>query len=209
MQDKSYTTMIETLFDNTNPEEDPTDYTADGGDDDYDDDESSDDDEDDDVEEDKDEEEEEEHLALAYSIPPPVHRVTARMSVRAQTPISLPLNTEVARLLAIPTPPPSPLSTNCHLHYPKLLSPTTQILSPHFLYLQKLNSSPKATKPLQRNKATRRWNFKATRRTQLAANGYQTAARNKATRWWNFKATRRTQLAAKQPAAKNILIKPP
>ncbi|GJT26765.1 putative reverse transcriptase domain-containing protein [Tanacetum coccineum] len=111
------------------PEEDPTDYTADGGDDDYDDDESSDDDEDDDVEEDKDEEEEEEHLALAYSIPPPVHRVTARMSVRAQTPISLPLNTEVARLLAIPTPPPSPLSP-LSSPLPQILSPLPQILSP-------------------------------------------------------------------------------
>ncbi|GJU56717.1 hypothetical protein Tco_1234483 [Tanacetum coccineum] len=86
------------------PEEDPTDYPADGGDDDEDD--------DDDVEEDEeDEEEEEEHLVLADSAPPPpVHRVTPRMFVRAQTPISLPSDTEVARLLAIPTPPPSPLS---------------------------------------------------------------------------------------------------
>ncbi|GJU39886.1 hypothetical protein Tco_1192843 [Tanacetum coccineum] len=91
------------------PEEDPIDYPVDGGDDDDDDDESSDDDEDDDddVEED---EEEEEHPAPADSVPPLVHRVTARMSVRAQTPISLPSDTEVARLLAIPTPPPSPLS---------------------------------------------------------------------------------------------------
>ncbi|GJX93730.1 retrovirus-related pol polyprotein from transposon TNT 1-94 [Tanacetum coccineum] len=44
------------------------------------------------------------------------------MFVRAQTPISLPSDTEVARLLAIPTPPPSPLSP--------LSSPLTQILSP-------------------------------------------------------------------------------
>ncbi|GKA85317.1 hypothetical protein Tco_0806971 [Tanacetum coccineum] len=96
-------------------EEDPTDYLADGGDDDDDDIESSDDDEDDDdVKEDEDEKEEEEHPALADSVPPPVHRVTARMSIRAQTPISLPLDIEVARLLAIPTPPPSllfPLSS--------------------------------------------------------------------------------------------------
>ncbi|GJS94315.1 hypothetical protein Tco_0801283 [Tanacetum coccineum] len=91
--------------------EDPTDYPADWGDDDDDDDESSDDDEDDDdVEEDEDKEEEEEHPALVDSVPLPVHRVTARISVRAQTPISLPSDTEVARLLAIPTPPPSPLS---------------------------------------------------------------------------------------------------
>nr|GEU59058.1 putative reverse transcriptase domain, ribonuclease H-like domain, aspartic peptidase domain protein [Tanacetum cinerariifolium] len=68
------------------------------------------------------EEEEEEHPALADSVPPPVHRVTAMMSVRAQVPISLPSETEVARLLAIPTPPPSSLSP--------LSSPLPQILSP-------------------------------------------------------------------------------
>ncbi|GKG25642.1 hypothetical protein Tco_0398788, partial [Tanacetum coccineum] len=78
------------------PEEDPADYPADKGDDD----ESSNDDE----------EEEEEHLAPADSVPPPVHRVTARMSIRAQTPISLPPRAEVERLLALPTPPPSPLT---------------------------------------------------------------------------------------------------
>ncbi|GKG28222.1 hypothetical protein Tco_0406549, partial [Tanacetum coccineum] len=73
----------------SDPEEDPTDYPADGGDDDDDDDEPSNDDEDDDdddVEEDEDEEEEEQHPALADSVPPPVHRVTARMSIREQPP---------------------------------------------------------------------------------------------------------------------------
>ncbi|GJT09853.1 hypothetical protein Tco_0856895 [Tanacetum coccineum] len=68
------------------PEEDPIDYPADGGDDDDDDDdESSDDDEDDDDEEkDKDNEEEEgENPAPAKFIPPPIHRVTARISIRA------------------------------------------------------------------------------------------------------------------------------
>ncbi|GKB27139.1 hypothetical protein Tco_0866540 [Tanacetum coccineum] len=112
------------------PEEDPIDYPADGGDDDDDDDESSDDDEDDDddVEEDKDEEEEE-HPAPADSVPLPVHRVTARMSVRAQTPISLPSDTKVARLLVIPTPPPSPLSP-LSLPLPPILSPLPHILSP-------------------------------------------------------------------------------
>ncbi|GJR30355.1 putative reverse transcriptase domain-containing protein [Tanacetum coccineum] len=68
------------------PEEDPTDYPIDGEDD-NDDDESSDDDEDDDDDVEEDEDEEEEHLAPADSIPSPV-----------------------ARILAIPTPPPSPLS---------------------------------------------------------------------------------------------------
>nr|GEZ15944.1 hypothetical protein [Tanacetum cinerariifolium] len=42
--------------------------------------------------------------------PHPAYRITARMSSRPQTSISLPSNTEIARLMAIPTPPPSPLS---------------------------------------------------------------------------------------------------
>ncbi|GKG54551.1 hypothetical protein Tco_0560206, partial [Tanacetum coccineum] len=53
------------------PEEDPAGYPADGEDDD-------DDDEDEDV--DEDEEEEEEHPAPADSVPP-VHRMTARISI--------------------------------------------------------------------------------------------------------------------------------
>ncbi|GKE08960.1 hypothetical protein Tco_1412511, partial [Tanacetum coccineum] len=79
------------------PKEDPTNYPTNGGDDDDDNDESSDDDKDydDDVEEDEGEEEEEEHPALTDSVLPPVHRVMARMSVRAQTPISLPSDTEI------------------------------------------------------------------------------------------------------------------
>nr|GEX37676.1 reverse transcriptase domain-containing protein [Tanacetum cinerariifolium] len=40
----------------------------------------------------------------------PAYRVSASMSIRPQTPISLPSDTEIARLMAIPTPPPSPLS---------------------------------------------------------------------------------------------------
>ncbi|GJX31397.1 putative reverse transcriptase domain-containing protein [Tanacetum coccineum] len=52
----------------------------------------------------------------------------ARMFVRAQTPISLPSNTEVARLLAIPTLPPSPLSP-LSSPLPQILSPLPQILS--------------------------------------------------------------------------------
>nr|GEU40374.1 reverse transcriptase domain-containing protein [Tanacetum cinerariifolium] len=51
-------------------------------------------DDDDDEEKDEDEEAKEEHPALVDSVPPPVHHVTARMSVRAQTPISLPSETE-------------------------------------------------------------------------------------------------------------------
>nr|GEY58747.1 hypothetical protein [Tanacetum cinerariifolium] len=122
------------------PKEDPADYTADGGDDDDDDDESSDDDKEDDDDVKEDEDEEEEHLTPTDSTavtlpavdhapsaketdpfetdestttPPPHHayRVTARMSIRPQTPISFPSDTEIARLMARPTPPPSPLSS--------------------------------------------------------------------------------------------------
>ncbi|GJX66321.1 hypothetical protein Tco_0300664 [Tanacetum coccineum] len=126
--------------DDEEPEEDPVDYPADGGDDRDDDDEPSEEDEDDDVDMEADEdEEEEEHPALADSVvvalpatdqapsaeerkpfetdestatPPPQHayRVTARISIPA--PVSTPVwsDAEVARLLAISTPPASPCS---------------------------------------------------------------------------------------------------
>ncbi|GJZ25189.1 hypothetical protein Tco_0562648 [Tanacetum coccineum] len=90
------------------PEEDPADYPADREDDDDDD-------------EDEDEEEEEEHPALADSVPP-VHRMTARISIRDEPSISLPPREEVESLLALTTPPPSPLTP--------LSSPLPQIPSP-------------------------------------------------------------------------------
>ncbi|GKD57637.1 hypothetical protein Tco_1291024 [Tanacetum coccineum] len=105
-----------------------------------------DEDDDDDVEEDEDEEEEEEHPAPADFVPPLVHCVTARMSVRAQTPISLPSDTEVARLLAIPTLPPSPLSSLSSL-LPPILSPPPQILSPP-LHVSSLPLPASPTYPL-------------------------------------------------------------
>nr|GEU96381.1 hypothetical protein [Tanacetum cinerariifolium] len=42
--------------------------------------------------------------------PPPAYRTTSRMSVLSQAPIPLPSEAEVARLLALPTPPPSSLT---------------------------------------------------------------------------------------------------
>ncbi|GJX61557.1 hypothetical protein Tco_0294457 [Tanacetum coccineum] len=103
-------------------EEDPADYPADRGDD---------DDDDDDVEE-------EEHLApadlaaIAYSAdqdPYLAYRVTARMSIRPQAP-ALFLSEEVAeRLLALPTPPPSPLSPYSS-PLPQIPSPPLPISSP-------------------------------------------------------------------------------
>ncbi|GJV29667.1 putative reverse transcriptase domain-containing protein [Tanacetum coccineum] len=118
-------------------DEDPANYPTDRDDDDEEEEELS-GDEADDEEEDEDDEEEEEHLAPADSTavafpavdhvpsaeetepfeidesaatppPHPAYHVTARISIRAQTPVSLPSDTEVARLLVIPTPASSPL----------------------------------------------------------------------------------------------------
>ncbi|GKA57719.1 hypothetical protein Tco_0756907, partial [Tanacetum coccineum] len=108
------------------------DYPMDGGDDGDDDVSNSfgDDTDDEDEDEEDEEEEEEEHLASADSavvvptvelvsppegtkpvIPPPSTDITttgARIIVRLQASISLPPEAEVERLLAMPTPPPSP-----------------------------------------------------------------------------------------------------
>nr|GEZ61174.1 hypothetical protein [Tanacetum cinerariifolium] len=137
------------------PEEDPTDYPADGGDEGDNKDESSDDDEDDDIDFEGDEEDK--YLASADStavtlpaidhapsaeetepfetdesaaIPPhPAYRVTARISIRPHTPISLPSDTKIARLMAIPTPPPSPVSL-LSSPLPQIPSPPLPLLSP-------------------------------------------------------------------------------
>ncbi|GKC32882.1 hypothetical protein Tco_1040176 [Tanacetum coccineum] len=122
------------------PEEDPVDYPADGGDDGDDEEGSSEDDEDDDMDiEADDDEEEEEHPAPADSVvvalpatdqapsaeetepfetdesaatppPHPAYRVTTRISIPAPVPTPVWSDAEVARLLAISTPPSSPLS---------------------------------------------------------------------------------------------------
>ncbi|GKB16193.1 hypothetical protein Tco_0850116, partial [Tanacetum coccineum] len=91
--------------DDEDPKEDPIDYPANRGDDGDDEDESFDDDEDDDVDIEEDEEEEE-HLAstdfTTIALPAVDHAPSAKETE--------PFETDVARLLAIPTPPPSPLS---------------------------------------------------------------------------------------------------
>ncbi|GKD45669.1 hypothetical protein Tco_1270314, partial [Tanacetum coccineum] len=144
--------------DNKDPEEDPADYPVDGGDYGDDEDESSDDDEDDDVDIEEDEEEEE-HPAAADSTavalpaidhstsaeetepfeidesaatppPHPAYQVTARISIQDEPPTPFWSDTEVARLLAIPTPPPSPLSPWSST-FPQISSPPLPtILSP-------------------------------------------------------------------------------
>ncbi|GKA26585.1 hypothetical protein Tco_0712694, partial [Tanacetum coccineum] len=109
--------------DNEDPEEDPADYPADRDDDDDEDDEEPSGDNANDEDEDEDEEEEEEHPAPADSIPP-VHRMTARISIRDEPSISLPPREEFEILLALTTPPPSPLTP--------LSSPLPHIPSPPF-----------------------------------------------------------------------------
>ncbi|GJS97473.1 hypothetical protein Tco_0804441 [Tanacetum coccineum] len=91
------------------PEEDPADYPADRDDE-------------------EDEEEEEEHPALADFVSP-VHRMTARISIRDEPSISLPPREEVERLLALTTPPPSPL-TPLSSPLPQIPSPPLPIPSP-------------------------------------------------------------------------------
>ncbi|GJV64566.1 hypothetical protein Tco_1475394 [Tanacetum coccineum] len=147
--------------DEEDPKEDPFDYPADGGDDGDDEDESSNDDEDENVDIKGDEEEE--HPAPAdstavalpdvdqapsaeetepfdtdeYAATPPPHpayRVTARISILAVPPRPFCFDTEVAKLLAIPTSPSSPLSP--------WSSPLPQILSPPLLVLSPPPASP-------------------------------------------------------------------
>nr|GEZ27654.1 putative reverse transcriptase domain-containing protein [Tanacetum cinerariifolium] len=86
-------------YEDDETEDGPVDYPMDEGDDGDDDDDDSSKDDVDDEDKDKKDEEEEEHLALANS--------TVGIPTAA---ISLPPEAEVERLLAMPTPPPSPLT---------------------------------------------------------------------------------------------------
>ncbi|GKD80718.1 hypothetical protein Tco_1347557 [Tanacetum coccineum] len=122
-------------YEDDETEDGPVDYPMDGGDDGDDDNSDSsrddaDDEDEDEGDEDDEDEEEEEHLAQANSavivptvelvslpegtkpvIPPPSTDITttgARITVRLQASISLPPEAEVERLLAMPTPSPSP-----------------------------------------------------------------------------------------------------
>ncbi|GJS57018.1 hypothetical protein Tco_0651802 [Tanacetum coccineum] len=108
--------------DDEDPEEDLADYPADRDDDDREEEEPSGDDADD---EDEDEDEEdEEHPASADSVPP-VHCMTARISIRDEPSISLPPREEVERLLALTTPLSSPL--------PHIPSPPLPVSPPAFV----------------------------------------------------------------------------
>ncbi|GJY19427.1 hypothetical protein Tco_0390918, partial [Tanacetum coccineum] len=150
--------------DDKDPEEDPADYPADGGDDGDNKDEPSDDDEDEEFDIMADDKEEEEHPAppdsttvallaadQASSVeetepfetdesaatPPPhlAYRITTRISIQALVPTPAWSDAEVARLLAISTPPSSPRSP--------WSSPLPQIPSPPLpLILSPLPVSP-------------------------------------------------------------------
>nr|GFC56834.1 hypothetical protein [Tanacetum cinerariifolium] len=151
--------------DDEDPEEYPVDYPVDGGDDGDDEKESSEDEEDDEIDVEADEEEEE-HPAPADSVvvastaadqapseeetepfetdesaatppPHPTYRTTARISILAPVPMPAWTDSEVARLLAISSPPASPLSPwsspPLQIPFPPLppiLSPPSPILSP-------------------------------------------------------------------------------
>ncbi|GJS70967.1 hypothetical protein Tco_0703808 [Tanacetum coccineum] len=122
----------ETEEDDEDPEEDPADYPADRDDD------------------DDDEEEEEEHPAPADSVPP-VHRMTARISIRDEPSISLPPREEVERRLALTTPPPSPFtplsSPLPHIPFPLFpASPPASVL-PASPPLQLLSSDHRTDRP--------------------------------------------------------------
>ncbi|GJS60863.1 hypothetical protein Tco_0655647 [Tanacetum coccineum] len=78
--------------------------------------------------------------------PPPAYRTTARMSIRAQTPIPFMSEAEVDRLLAMPTLPPSPLTS--------LSSPLPRIPSPPFPVPSPPVTSPTYTKAPLGYKAT-------------------------------------------------------
>ncbi|GKC93664.1 hypothetical protein Tco_1159106, partial [Tanacetum coccineum] len=158
--------------DDEDPKEDPADYPVDRGDDGDDEDESSDDDEDEevDIEGDK---EEEEHPAptnstavalpaidealsaeetdpfetdesVATPPPHPAYRVSARISIKDEIPISLPPREEVERLLIMPTPPSSPLSLwlSPLPQIPSLLLPPILSPLPVSLLLPQISSPP-------------------------------------------------------------------
>ncbi|GKC86941.1 hypothetical protein Tco_1147590, partial [Tanacetum coccineum] len=118
--------------DDEDPEEDPVDYPADGGDDGDDEEGSSEDDEAPYAEETEPFKTDE---SAATPPPHPAYRVTARISIPAPVPTPVWSDAEAARLLAISTPPSSPLSPWSsplpHIPSPsQSLSPPLPVLSP-------------------------------------------------------------------------------
>nr|GEY15442.1 putative ribonuclease H-like domain-containing protein [Tanacetum cinerariifolium] len=108
--------------DDEDPEEDPANYPADHDDEEEEEPSGDDADEEDDEQDEDDDDEEEEHPASADSIsPPPALRVMARISFRPQPPTLSFTKKDAERFLAIPIPPPSPLTPLSSL-LPQILS---------------------------------------------------------------------------------------
>ncbi|GJS90756.1 hypothetical protein Tco_0773392 [Tanacetum coccineum] len=122
--------------DDKGPEEDPVDYPADGGDDRDDEDEPSKEDEDDDAPSTEETKPFETDESAATPPPHPAYHVTSRISIPAPVPTSVWSDAEVARLLAISTPPSSPLPQIPSPPLPSIpspslpLSPPSPVLSP-------------------------------------------------------------------------------
>nr|GFB73737.1 hypothetical protein [Tanacetum cinerariifolium] len=140
--------------DDEDPEKDPADYPTDHDDDDEEEEEdpSGDDADEEDEEQDEDDDnEEEEHSASVDSIPPPpALRVTARISFRPQPPTLSFTKDDAERFLAMPIPPPSPL-TPLSSSLPQIPSPSLPA-SPPILPIPLLTVSP----PLQLLSSDRR-----------------------------------------------------
>nr|GEZ46393.1 hypothetical protein [Tanacetum cinerariifolium] len=137
--------------DDEDPEEDPTDYPADHDDEEQEVPSGDDTDEEDEEQDEDDDDDEEEHPASADSIPPPPALcVTARISFRPQ-PLTLSFIKEDAeRFLAMPNPPPSPL-TPLSSSLPQIPSPPLPA-SPLILPIP----LPAASPPLQLLSSNRR-----------------------------------------------------
>nr|GFB11752.1 hypothetical protein [Tanacetum cinerariifolium] len=131
--------------DDEDPEEDPADYPADHDDDEEEEEPSGDDaDEEDEEQDEDDDDEEEEHPASADFIPAlPALRDTARISFRPQPPTLSFTKEDVERFLAMPIPPPSPL-TLLSSSLPQIQSPPLPA-SPPILPIPLPTASP----PLQ------------------------------------------------------------
>ncbi|GJT84339.1 hypothetical protein Tco_1058681 [Tanacetum coccineum] len=125
--------------DDEDPKEDLTDYPTDRDDDEEE--ESSRDDVDDKEEDEEEDEEEEEHLAPADSVPPPVYCTTARMSIRAQTPIPFPSEAEIPS-------PPLPVSSPLPISPSQLPASPTHSLGYRAAMIWLRAESPSTSYPL-------------------------------------------------------------
>nr|GFB28035.1 hypothetical protein [Tanacetum cinerariifolium] len=123
--------------DDKDPEEDPADYATDHDDKEEEEPFGDDADEEDEEQDEDDDDYEEEHPASADSIPlPPALRVTARISFRPQPPTLSFTKKDAERFLAMPIPPPSPLTllSSPLLQIPSPPLPTSPLSSPyHYL----------------------------------------------------------------------------